>query len=102
MEAIGQEPRGDRAVKQAFFTSKPGVLYAITPGWPGSELVIRDVRCSPDMEATLLGMPGRLSARVDGRNLILRMPSLPVDGAPCRDAFAFKLAGVVLLPEAAP
>ncbi len=101
MEAIGQEPRGDRAVKQAFFTSKPGVLYAITPGWPGPRFVIRDIRCRPDVEVTMLGVPGRLSARVEGRNLVIETPSLGVEGAPCRDAYAFKVAGGELLPEAA-
>ena len=35
MDQVGQKPHGDMAVKQAFFTKKPGVLYAITPGWPG-------------------------------------------------------------------
>ena len=32
-----------KAVKQVFFTKKPDALYAITPGWPGATLTLKDV-----------------------------------------------------------
>ena len=44
LEIAGQKPRNGIAVKQVFFTKKPDALYAITPGWPGDTLVLKDVQ----------------------------------------------------------
>jgi alpha-L-fucosidase len=96
---IGREPKSGVAVKQAFFTRKPDALYAITPGWPGRELTLRDIKVARNSTVTLLGVPGQLEHRVRGRNLIIRVPSLEPDQLPCRHAYAFKVAGATLLPE---
>ena len=66
MEQIGQQPKGGMAVKQAFFTKKPGVLYAIIPGWPGKTLVLRDINAPNDAAVTMLGVPGGWSTRARG------------------------------------
>ncbi|MCP5112628.1 MAG: alpha-L-fucosidase, partial [bacterium] len=55
MELAGQRPRDGKAVKQVFFPTKPGTLYAITPGWPKDRLVLRDVQPAPGSKVTLLG-----------------------------------------------
>ena len=99
MEQLGQRSKNGMAVKQVFFTTKPGVLYAITAGWPGKELVIRDILVPTNAEVTMLGIPGKLKT-VRGRNsLTIEAPDLDPDDAPCQYAYVFKIAGGVLEPE---
>jgi len=99
MEQIGQRPKNGLAVKQVFFTKKPGALYAITPGWPGRKLVLRNVKVPAGTAATMLGVEGRLPTQIDGKTLTLTLPDLGPEAAPCRYAFAFKIPGAELLPE---
>jgi alpha-L-fucosidase len=99
MEQIGQKPKGEMAVKQAFFTQKPDALYAITPGWPGRELVLRDVKVPAGVKATMLGVPGELKCKLDGTTLTVTTPDLAPDAAPCRHAFVFKIAGGEAMAE---
>jgi alpha-L-fucosidase len=102
LEQVGQQPRPDgQAVKQVFFTRKGDTLYAITAGWPGRRLVLRDVETPSDAEVTMLGVPGRLKASREGRNLVIETPQLGPEEAPCRYAFAFKIRGGRLLPAPA-
>ena len=74
MDQIGQKPTKDGgAVKQVFFTRKPDALYAITPGWPGKQLVLRDVKVPVNAAVTMLGVPGALNTRVEGNSLVNRI-----------------------------
>jgi alpha-L-fucosidase len=99
MEQVGHEPRNGMAVKQAFFTRKPGALYAITPGWPGQTLELRHLRLPDRPVVTLLGHDHPLEYSVSGRTLIIQTPQFGPDEAPCRHAFAFKITGAEVLPE---
>ena len=99
MDQVGQKPHGDMAVKQAFFTKKPGALYAITPGWPGKHLVLRDIRVPADAAVTMLGVPGKLAHKVEGDVLTVTMPDLGPDGAPCRHAYVIKITVREVVPE---
>ncbi|SUS06549.1 Alpha-L-fucosidase [uncultured Defluviicoccus sp.] len=99
MEQVGQQPRGKMAVKQAFFTSKADVLYAITPGWPGEKLVLHDVTVPAGTEITLLGRAEPLVWTTQGRNLVINLPQLSGDELPCLHAYSFKLPGAKFLPE---
>ena len=101
LDQVGQAPRNGVAVKQAFFTRKPDALYAITVGWPGNQLVLRDVRVPADAEVSLLGMPGTLKHSVRGNTLTIQTPNLGPEGAPCRYAYAFKIPGAEVLPPSA-
>ena len=99
MDQIGQKPKDGLAVKQVFFTRKPDALYAITAGWPGKQLLLRDIRVPANSEVTMLGVPGRLKT-VRGRNsLTIQMPELGPDEAPCQYAFVFRISGAELNPE---
>jgi alpha-L-fucosidase len=86
-------------MKQVFFTKTPDALYAITAGWPGKELVLKNVRVAPDATVTLLGVPGALKHSVQGNTLAITTPEFGPDGAPCHDAYAFKISGATVLPE---
>ncbi len=99
LSQIGQKPKNGIAVKQAFFTKKPGALYAITPGWPGPELVLRDLKVPSPVVVTMLGLDQPLPAQVRGNTLTIQTPTFEPDAAPCRHAFTFKIQGAELLPE---
>ena len=101
LDQVGQTARKGVAVKQAFFTRKPNSLYAITVGWPGKQLVLRDVRIPAESTVSLLGVPGALKHSVRGNTLTIQTPELGPDAAPCRYAYAFKITGAEVLPAPA-
>ena len=94
LEMAGQSPRKGTAVKQVFFTKKPEALYAITPGWPGNTLVLKDVRPAGRATITMLGIDRPLTWRQRGADLVIETPRLSIDELPCRDAFTFKITGM--------
>ncbi|MHB8519894.1 MAG: alpha-L-fucosidase [Limisphaerales bacterium] len=99
MEQIGQKPKNGVAVKQVFFTKKPDAVYAITPGWPGKELVLRNIKVPAGGDITMLGVEGKLKFKTKGHDVIVRLPDLNPDQLPCRHAYALKISGGELLPE---
>ena len=99
MDQIGQQPKNGVAVKQVFFTKKPDALFAITVGWPGKQLVLRDVQVPAGAVVTMLGVEGALKTQLEGTTLTITTPDLGPDAAPCRHAFVFKIAGADALPE---
>jgi alpha-L-fucosidase len=99
MDQIGQRPKNGAAVKQVFFTKKPDALYAITAGWPGRQLVLRQIRATGEPAVTMLGVPGTLKSRLDGDTLTITTPELGPDEAPCRHAFVFKVPGATVQTE---
>ncbi|MHB9006954.1 MAG: alpha-L-fucosidase [Limisphaerales bacterium] len=100
MDQIGQESKADgTAVKQVFYTKKPDALYAITAGWPGKQLRLRDLKVPVGATVSLLGVDGVLKHSIDGGTLTIQMPDLGPDGAPCRHAYAFKITGATVQPE---
>ncbi len=99
LEQVGQQPRDGKAVKRAFFTQKPGALYAIATGWPGKELQLTGVRVPAGARVTMLGVPGTLRTKVAGDSLTITMPDLGPDGAPARHAYVVKIEGGAALPE---
>ncbi|MBL9190969.1 MAG: alpha-L-fucosidase [Opitutaceae bacterium] len=101
LDQVGQAPRDGRAVKQVFFTQKPDALYAISVGWPGSQLVLRDVSVPAGAKVTMLGVAGTLASSVSGTTLTVTTPALGPDEAPCRHAFVFKIPGARVAREPA-
>ena len=80
-----------RAFIQAFFTSKPELLYAITPGWPGTELVLRNVRSKDNAAITMLGSQSTLGWRMNGNDLVIDLSTVTADKLPCQWAYAFRI-----------
>ena len=99
LDQVGQSPTNGLAVKQVFFTQKADALYAITVGWPGKKLVLRDVKIPKAATVTMLGVPGELKKSVRGSTLTITTPELAPDAAPCRYAYTFKMTGARLVPE---
>ena len=99
LDQVGQTPTNGLAVKQVFFTQKPDALYAISVGWPGKQLVLRDLKVPNDAQVTMLGVPGELKHKLKGSTLTITTPDLTPDAAPCRYAYTFKIIGTQLLPK---
>ncbi len=99
MAQVGQKPLEGRAVKQVFFTQKPGALYAITAGWPGRKLVLHNIEFPAGAAVTLLGFNGRVNAVAQGGNLTITPPPMEPEEMPCRYAYTFRLSGARLRPE---
>ena len=99
LDQVGQTPTNGLAVKQVFFTQKPDALYAISVGWPGKQLVLRDLKVPKDAQVTMLGVPGELKHKLKGSTLTITTPDLTPDAAPCRYAYTFKNIGTQLLPK---
>lgn len=97
LDQVGQSPRNGVAVKQVFFTQKPDALYAISVGWPGETLVLRDVDVPANAVVTMLGVAGELKTIRRDNTLTISTPKLAPDGAPCRYAFTFKITGAHVL-----
>ncbi|MCX8155589.1 MAG: hypothetical protein N3J91_03925 [Verrucomicrobiae bacterium] len=70
----------------------------MTPGWPGRQLVVRDIRVAPGTQVTMLGRAGVLSHRLENGRLVVDLPALGPDEAPCQHAFAFKITGAEMIP----
>ncbi len=100
LDQVGQQPKNGQAVKQVFFTKKPDALYAIAVGWPGKQLVLREVNVPAGATVTILGVPGALKTSSSGTTLTITLPDFGPDEAPCRYAFAFKITGATVIPEA--
>jgi alpha-L-fucosidase len=88
-----------RAVIEAFFTQKPGALYAITPRWPGRRVELRGIEAPLHPRVTLLGLARPLEAAMDGDTLSIALPEFGPEEAPCRHAFAFKIEGASVRPR---
>lgn len=91
LEQVGQVPRDGHAVKQVFFTQKPDALYAITAGWPGEKLTLRDVRVPAGAKVTMLGVEGPLAYRVAGDDVEITLPALDPDAVSGKYAYTIKL-----------
>jgi alpha-L-fucosidase len=94
LDQVGQTSVDGKAVKQVFFTRKSDVIYAITAGWPGTTLTLRDLVVTDDRSATMLGVPGKLTTRARGNELVVDVPPLAPESTPCDHAYVFKLTGV--------
>jgi len=90
MESVGKA-QGGKAVIEAFFTSRPDTLYAITPGWPGRKLILRDVKPLRNGTVTLLGVEGKLPWQMAGRDMVIDLSRITADLLPCQWAYAFKV-----------
>jgi alpha-L-fucosidase len=72
------------------FTTKPGVLYAISLGLPSRAITIRSLAGAQPKSVHLLGLPEPLKFRREGSGLTIELP----DGKPCKHALVLKLAGI--------
>jgi alpha-L-fucosidase len=89
-------PEKGQAVKEIFFTSKGGTLYAISPRWPGKELVVKDVRAERKSEVTWLATGQTLKWKNKGGNLVIAMPEFAPNAVSpgLQAAYAFRITEI--------
>jgi alpha-L-fucosidase len=83
-----------QAVIEAFFTSKGDDVYAIVPGWPGKELMVKNVKARTGMTVSLLGGSASLRWTASGNHIAITMPEASSDAAKAQFAHVIKLHGV--------
>ena len=98
MDHVGRAPKDNVAVKQAFFTQKNDVLYAITPEWPGETLVLHDVTTTGETTVKLLGLDRALTFSVKDRTLTIHVPPVYPGQLPTQHAYTFAITHAAALP----
>jgi alpha-L-fucosidase len=88
------DPEPGYAVREIFFTGKEDALYAIVPGWPGEDLLIRDLKLEPGARISLLGTDLAVDFREEGKHLLISIPDLQPEQLPCEHAYVFKINGI--------
>jgi alpha-L-fucosidase len=94
INALTAKPTSDKAVIEAFFTTKGDSLYVIMPRWPGERLVVKDIEVSPNATVTMLGVAQPIRWDRSGSDVTIQVPALSVDEVPCRHAYVFRITGV--------
>lgn len=90
-EYTTQARRADHPLIEAFFTTKPGTLYAILPVWPRERFVLRDVTLEPGARVSMLGMKGTFSWEQKDKNVSIAIPRIYPDELPCQYAWTLKI-----------
>jgi alpha-L-fucosidase len=83
------DPTPGNAVKEVFFTRKGNDLYAISPLWPGSELLIRDLNAETSSEIIFLSTKQKLKWENKGSDLVIKMPDFNPNGFVPEDYYSF-------------
>jgi alpha-L-fucosidase len=87
-------PPEGQAFKEVLFTFKNKNLYAITPRWPGKELILKDITPGSDTEVIHLGTKEELTWKADGNNLVITIPDFDTNKIKDRYAYVFRLSGI--------
>jgi alpha-L-fucosidase len=85
------DPQPGYAVREAFFTQKDNAIYAIVPGWPKEDLLIRDFKITPGTTISLLGTDLKMESEKFGNDLRIKIPKLEKEQLPCEYAYVFKI-----------
>ena len=93
LDVVGTGPKDGRAIKEMFFTSKDGVLYAIIGAWSGNELVVNDVKLGKGGKVSMLGREGELKWHNKGGKLVVDLSGIDRNDLPCKVAWTFKIEG---------
>ena len=82
-------PEAGMAVKEVFFTRQAEALNAITPLWPGRELIIRGVRAGKGSRVTWLATGQTLKWKNTGENLVIALPEFDPNALPPELQYAY-------------
>jgi alpha-L-fucosidase len=97
-EAIyGTRPCKVRREGKVYFTRNKNhnILYAISAGWPGQRLKLKDVKVTEGSVVKLLGHDEPLPWVSTGKDMIIILPKKlqEAENRPCQQAYAFKIYG---------
>jgi alpha-L-fucosidase len=82
-----------QAVIETFFTAKGNDVYAIVPGPPGKELVLKNVKAGQTMTVSMLGGPASLRWTPSGNDIVVTLPEVKPNEAGTQVAHVLKLRG---------
>lgn len=85
------DPDDGYAVKEVFFTHKPGALYCILPKYPKESVVIKGIHPDPSARITLLGYPHVLNWARTKEGIRVEVPFLTPDELPCDHAWVIRV-----------
>ena len=74
---LTEKPAPGKAAIQAFFTSKGNDVFAILSRWPGRQFTVRAIDTTAVKSVHLMGSPAPLNFVVQGKSLVIALPSLP-------------------------
>ncbi len=86
------DPDEGFAVKEIFFTKKPGALYCILPKFPKESVVIKDVHPDASARITMLGLNQALNWVRTKDGIRVEVPALIPGEIPCDHAWTIKIA----------
>jgi alpha-L-fucosidase len=87
-------PPEGQAFKEVLFTFKDKHLYAITPKWPGKELVLKDITPGSDSEIIFLETKEKLTFKTAGDNLIIDVPEFDTNKIKSQCAYVFRISDI--------
>ncbi len=67
-------PEPDYAIKELFFTQNNEAFFAISPKWPGQEMIVKNLRLSKQTEIKFLASGEVLKWKNSGEDVIIEMP----------------------------
>ncbi len=88
-------PDEGMARKEILFTQKGSDLYCICPIYPKDQLTVKDITIKSGSKVTLLGYDKPLKWKKRGSDIVIEVPHLVPSELPCKDAWTFKLSGLV-------
>jgi alpha-L-fucosidase len=87
-------PPEGQAYKEVLFTFKNKFLNAITPKWPGKELILKDITPGRDTEVILMETKEILTWKKDGNNLVITTPEFDTNKIMSQHAYVFQVSDI--------
>lgn len=89
------DPDPGFAVYEAFFTSKnKSILFAILPVYPNKPVLLRGIHTTGKTTISLLGTDKPVKWEQKGKDILVTLPDLSFDEAPCDYAWTLKMENV--------
>ena len=82
-------PESGYAVKELFFTQNPEAYFAISPIWPGKEMIIKNVDFKSGSKITFLVTGEKLSWEKKGNDVWVKMPGYDPNRIKPEEAYAY-------------
>jgi alpha-L-fucosidase len=87
-------PEPGYAVKELFFTQNEEAFFAISPQWPGNEMIVKGIELAKESQITLLATGEKLAWKQSGKNVVISIPMYQPNKMKNTDsyAYAFKMS----------
>ena len=86
-QTINPEP--GYAVKELFFTQNEEAFFAISPQWPGNEMIVKGIELAKESQITLLATGEKLAWKQSGKNVVISIPMYQPNKMKNTDSYAY-------------